>query len=118
MALNEYVISIPKEHISNIFGEFDHNIKQIEKTLGVSLIARDGELKILGESAAADKAVRVIEQLVNLARNGNVINDQNVNYALSLVFDDKEQALTEIDHDLIGFTLAGKPIKPKTIGQK
>ena len=118
MALNEFAVSIPKDHMTNIFGEFDHNIKQIEKTLGVSLIARGGELKIIGESVNAERAVRVIEQLVNLAKNGNIINDQNVNYALSLVFDDKETAITEIDHDLIGFTLAGKPIKPKTIGQK
>ncbi len=118
MALNEFVISIPKEHISNIFGEFDNNIKKIERTLGISLIARDGELKVIGELLNADRAVRVIEQLVGLAKNGNIINEQNVNYALSLVMDDNESALAEIDHDLIGFTLAGKPIKPKTIGQK
>ena len=110
MALNEFVISIPKEHISNIFGEFDNNIKKIERTLGISLIACDGELKVIGESLNADRAVRVIEQLVGLAKNGNIINEQNVNYALSLVMDDNESALTEIDHDLIGFTLAGKPI--------
>ena len=118
MSLNEIIISIPREHISNVFGEFDHNIKQIERTLGISVIARDGELKIIGDESKADKAVRVIEQLVNLAKNGNTISDQNVNYALSLVFDDKEAAISEIDRDLIGFTLAGKPIKPKTIGQK
>ncbi len=118
MSLNEIIISIPREHIANVFGEFDHNIKQIERTLGISVIARDGELKIIGDESKADKAVRVIEQLVNLAKNGNTISDQNVNYALSLVFDDKEAAISEIDRDLIGFTLAGKPIKPKTIGQK
>ena len=118
MEINEISISIPREFVSNIFGEFDHNIKIIERTLGVSVIARDGELKIIGDSSKADKAYRVISQLVNLASSGNTISDQNVNYALSLVFEDKESALSEIDKDLICFTLAGKPIKPKTLGQK
>lgn len=118
MEINELTISIPRESVSNIFGEFDHNIKNIERTLNVSVIARDGEIKIIGEHNSADKAYRVLTQLVSLASTGNTISDQNVNYALSLVFEDRESAISEIDKDLIGFTLAGKPIKPKTLGQK
>lgn len=118
MEINELTISIPREFVSNIFGEFDRNIKNIERTLNVSVIARDGEIKIIGDRNNVDKAHRVLSQLISLASTGNIISDQNVNYALSLVFEDKETALSEIDKDLIGFTLAGKPIKPKTLGQK
>lgn len=118
MGLNEINISIPRDDISNIFGEFDKNIKAIERTLGVSVIARDGSIKIIGEASGAERASRVINQLVLLASNGNTITDQNVNYALSLVMEDKEAAISEIDKDLVCFTLAGKPIKPKTLGQK
>ncbi len=118
MALNEISISIPRDYLTNIFGQFDRNIKQIEKTLGISVISRDGELKIIGEASNAEKAARVVHQLVNLAANGNEISDQNVNYALSLCMENKESAISEIDKDLVCFTLAGKPIRPKTIGQK
>ena len=118
MSIGETVISIPSEHAGNVFGEFDHNVKQIERTLNVTIIARGGAVKILGDPAAVDKASRVINQLIRLSETGNVINDQNVNYTLSLVFDDKEQEMALIDKEIIAFTVAGKPIKPKTLGQR
>ena len=118
MSIGETVINIPAEHISNVFGEFDHNIKLIERTLSVTIIMRDGSVKLLGDPAAVDKAARVINQLTALSVSGNVISDQNVNYTLSLVFDDKENEIAKIDKDIVAFTAAGKPVKPKTIGQR
>ena len=118
MSIGETIINIPAAHIGNVFGEFDHNIKLIERTLSVTIIARGESLKILGETSSVDKAARVINQLVSLSVSGNIINDQNVNYTLSLCFDDKEQEITAIDKEIIAFTAAGKPIKPKTLGQK
>lgn len=118
MALTETTVNIPGELIGNVFGGCDSNIKTIERTLNVSVVSRDGNIKCIGEEANVFKALRVINQLVTLAANGNVISEQNVNYCLSLCFEDKEQAIAEIDRDLIGFTISGKPIKPKTIGQK
>ena len=84
----------------------------------VTLISRDGATKIVGERAAAEKVQRILNQLVELARRGNTITEQNVDYAISLVFEDQEQQLVDIDKDLICHTLQGKPIKPKTLGQK
>ena len=72
----------------------------------------------MGERAAAEKVQRILNQLVELARRGNTITEQNVDYAISLVFEDQEQQLVDIDKDLICHTLQGKPIKPKTLGQK
>ena len=82
------------------------------------MISRDGATKIVGDTIAAQKAQRVLTQLVELAKRGNTITEQNVDYALSLVFEDQEEALVSIDKDLICHTLQGKPIKPKTLGQK
>jgi len=82
------------------------------------LISRDGVTKIVGDTIAAQKAQRVLTQLVELAKRGNTITEQNVDYAISLVFEDQEEALVSIDKDLICHTLQGKPIKPKTLGQK
>ena len=82
------------------------------------MISRDGATKIVGDTIAAQKAQRVLTQLVELAKRGNTITEQNVDYAISLVFEDQEETLVSIDKDLICHTLQGKPIKPKTLGQK
>lgn len=118
MSLNEIVIEMPAEHAKNVFGQFDFFIKKIEKTLSVTIVARDGELKILGSQVATTKAKNIINQLIELSKRGNIINEQNVDYAISLSFEDNEEALVEIDKELICHTINGKPIKPKTIGQK
>lgn len=118
MSLSELNIDIPAEHEKNVFGQFDVFAKKIERTFHVTLISRDGIIKILGEQSMAQKAYRVLSQLTELSRRGNTITEQNVNYAISLVFEDQEEEIVEIDKDLICHTLQGKPIKPKTLGQK
>lgn len=118
MSLSELIIDIPAEYEMNVFGQFDTYIKKIERTFRVTLISRDGATKIVGDTIAAQKAQRVLTQLVELAKRGNTITEQNVDYAISLVFEDQEEALVSIDKDLICHTLQGKPIKPKTLGQK
>lgn len=118
MSLSELIIDIPAEYEMNVFGQFDIYIKKIERTFHVTLISRDGATKIVGDTIAAQKAQRVLIQLVELAKRGNTITEQNVDYAISLVFEDQEEALVSIDKDLICHTLQGKPIKPKTLGQK
>lgn len=118
MSLAELMIDIPTEHERNIFGQFDAYAKKIERTLHVTLIVRDGTVKILGEQQFADKARRVLTQLSELSARGNTITEQNVDYAISLVFEDREEGIVEIDKELICHTLQGRPIKPKTLGQK
>lgn len=118
MSLSELNIDIPAEHEKNVFGQFDVFAKKIERTFHVTLISRDGMVKILGEQSLAQKAYRVLSQLTELSRRGNTITEQNVNYAISLVFEGQEEEIVEIDKDLICHTLQGKPIKPKTLGQK
>lgn len=118
MSLLETIIDVPAEHEKNVFGQFDAYVKLIEKTLNVTIIVRNGEIKIIGENDNVTKAKNVFTQLLALSRRGNTITEQNVNYALSLCFDNQESAIVEIDQDLICHTIAGKPIKPKTLGQK
>lgn len=118
MSILETIIDLPSEHESNIFGPFDVFAKKIEKTLHVTLIARDGNVKILGDEKSVDKAKRILTQLLELSRRGNTITEQNVDYAISLVFEDSEDTIVAIDKDMICHTMQGKPIKPKTLGQK
>ena len=118
MSLNEVSLRIPTEHMANVFGQFDANIKKIERTLGVTVVVRDDQLKIIGTPSAASGAQEVFEQLYELAKRGNVISEQNVNYALALLQEHKGSEMVEIDKDVICHTIQGKPVKPKTLGQK
>lgn len=118
MGILEKVMEVSAEHEKNVFGEFDKFAKKIERTLHVTLIARNGEVKILGESVYVEKAENVLLQLLELSKRGNVIEEQNVDYALSLAFEDNTDGLLQIDKEIICHTLQGKPIKPKTLGQK
>ena len=118
MSLSELMIDIPAEHERNVFGQFDAYAKELERTFHVTLIAREGKVKILGEDKNAEKARRVLDQLAALSKRGNEITEQNVDYAMSLVYEDQEEAMVEMDRELICHTLQGKPIKPKTLGQK
>lgn len=114
----EQLIEIPAEHERNIFGQFDEHIKKIERTLQVTLISRDSILKIVGPAPNVQKAEKIIRELLGLSVRGNTIQSQNVDYALSLTMEEKEAPLVEMDKDCICHTINGRPVKPKTLGQK
>lgn len=118
MSVVESILDIPAEHCSNVFGQFDSYVKKIERTLKVTIVARDSSVKIIGAQENVTKAVSVLENMVELSRRNGQVTEQNVDYALSLSFEEKENAILKIDNDIICRTIAGKPIKPKTIGQK
>ncbi len=114
----ERTIDIPVEHMSNVFGQFDMYMKKIERAFGVTVVIRENNMKILGNEQDIQKALRVFTQLFELSKRGNQITEQNVDYAISLTFEEKESAIVEIDKELICHTINGKPVKPKTLGQK
>lgn len=118
MSVIENIIDIPAEHQRNVFGQFDENIRKIEKTLHITVLSRDSELKIIGGEVNVSRGVAIIRELIKLSMNGCEINEQNVNYAISLSFDDSVSTLSELDENIICRTIAGKPIKPKTAGQQ
>lgn len=118
MSIIETIIDIPAEHEKNVCGPFDTFIKKIERTLRVTILSRDGEIKIIGPDATVLKAKSVFNNLIELSKRGEGITEQNVDYALALSFEGKDEKILEIDQDIICRTIHGKPIKPKTLGQK
>ena len=118
MSLNEISMELPAEHMTNVFGQFDLYVKKIERSLGVTVICRDEQVKILGDSARISNARQVLSQLIDLSKRGSAITEQNVDYAVSLVKEKETVTLAEIDDECVGYTVNGKPIKPKTLGQK
>lgn len=112
------LVDIDEQYVKAVFGHMDRYVKKIEKTLHVSVVYREEKLKIVGGEVNVKRAASVIESLVKLAEKGNEITEQNVDYALSLTVSDSTDVLLEIDNDIICRTINGKPIKPKTLGQK
>ena len=118
MSVIETMIDIPAEHERNVCGQFDAYLKKIERTLHVTMIARDGEIKLIGPEKTIGQAKSVFNNLIQLSMRGNTITEQNVDYALSLSFTENDDQILEIDKDIICRTIMGKPVKPKTLGQK
>lgn len=113
-----YQMEMPLEHMKKIFGYHDNYIRKLEQDLKVSIVDRNGTVKISGEEKMVKKAVSILSQLLEISKRGNEIEEQNVDYAITLGKEEQEQVLTEIDSDVICHTINGKPIKPKTLGQK
>ena len=116
----EQTVSMERvEEAVNIFGSFDENIKIIEHELSVSVVNRDGSLKIAGENGEnVIYGVKAIEGLLELSGRGEPINEQNVRYVLQLVKSGQEDKIGEVARDVLCVTAKGKPIKAKTLGQK
>lgn len=118
MGISEIKIEIPAKYQTSVFGQMDSYLKKIERSLSVTVILRDGVVKVIGSAVQVDQAKRVFSALVELAQRGNEITQQNVDYAISLCMENKEQVIVQMDKECISHTIQGKPIKPKTLGQK
>ena len=111
-------IALPAEHMQKIFGMQDAYVKKLERDFGVTIVDRNGEVTISGEEGMVKKAESVLEQLSIISARGNEIEEQSVDYAIAMGMEEQEKVITEIDTDCICHTINGKPIKPKTLGQK
>ncbi|MCD7716878.1 MAG: PhoH family protein [Lachnospiraceae bacterium] len=118
MSMSEKTLTISAGHETNVFGQFDKNIKKIERALHVTVLNRDDGIRVIGGPDNIARAGEIFENLSELSRRGNLITEQNVDYAIALAMDGKTSSLVEMDNDCICHTINGKPIKPKTLGQK
>ena len=116
--MEEISLQVPEKDLRNIFGEFDSHVKLLEKELSVSFILRGDQVKLSGQDT--DRARKVFDELLLLSKRGHQITDSDVRYALSI--EDKTDAdthpLVTLDSDVICHTVSGRPVKPKTLGQK
>ena len=118
MNIIETIVDLPAEYCAEVFVQFDEFAKKIERTLKVTIIDRNSQVKVIGPEHNVKNATGVLNSLCELAKRNGHITVQNVDYALSLAMENKEDAILEVDSDTICRTITGKPIKPKTIGQK
>ncbi len=111
-------LDLPAEHMQKIFGMQDAYVKKLERDFGVTIVDRNGGVTISGAENMARRAASVLEQLSIISGRGNEIEEQSVDYAITMGMEEKEKVITEIDTDCICHTVNGKQIRPKTLGQK
>ena len=117
--MSERIVDIERlEHTIALFGNFDQNINLIESQYDVAIICRGTDIKVTGEAENVDRAARAISALISLLNKGESINDQNIRYVFSLVSEGSEDKIETLTQDCVCITSKGKPIKPKTLGQK
>ncbi len=103
---------------TEIFGNFDENLKIIERNFDVSIVFRDSMIKIIGEDDPVQKAFRTLESLIKLIEKGETITSQQIHYCMDLVHENDEKHMSILADDVVCISCKGKPIKPKTVGQK
>lgn len=111
-------LDMPTEHMQKIFGMQDAYLKKLERDFKVTVVDRNGSIVITGEEENVKRASGVLQQLTIISKRGNEIEEQNVDYAITMGMEEKAEVISEIDADCICHTINGKPIKPKTLGQK
>jgi len=104
--------------VLNILGSFDENIKLLEKEYNVTVVCRGAEIKISGEPENTSRCRRALISLKELSDKKQTITEQNVRYAISMVEENREEEITSISDDCICVSAKGRPIRPKTVGQK
>ncbi len=111
-------LEIPMEHCLNIFGQCDRYIKKIERAFNVDIVNRDDSVMIRGDKKTAASVKEILNTLKTLSERGNTILEQDVDYAIAMGMEENEDALLQIDKEVICHTVSGRPVKPKTLGQK
>ena len=115
----EQILNVDRmEQAISLFGSFDENIRLVEQHYNTGIVSRGTDIKVSGEPEAVSKSVRAIEGLLRLINRGEQLNEQNVRYVLMLVDEGEEAEIPQLTSDSVCITSKGRPVKPKTIGQK
>jgi len=117
--MTEQIITLEAmEQAVSLFGSFDENIRIIEREFSVSIVSRGADLKIMGDAENVDRAVRAVNSILVYIKRGEMLTEQNIRYVISLVNEGNEDKLSSMTTDSVCITAKGRPIKPKTLGQK
>lgn len=117
--MDEHIIEVERmEQAVSLFGSYDANTRLIEQAYGVNILIRDTEIKISGEQPGVMMAAKAVNGLLHLIERGEQLTEQNVRYVMTLVNEGAEDTVRQLGGDTLCVTTKGKPIKPKTLGQK
>lgn len=116
---NRIELNIPNEYIQSIFGNFDSNIRKLERAFDIDYIQREGKLVITGGKSGVEAANYVIDEMMRILKGNGEITEQNLDYIISMAKENKtDENYAELDKSIICHTIQGRPVKAKTFGQK
>lgn len=118
MSQIEKKLQIDNENMIAIFGQYDSNIKKIEEVCKVQIVNRGDDIKIIGEEDEVIYAENILHSLEILAKKGEEITEQNVLYLLQTKEEGNLKEIEKVYNDFICMTMNGRPVRPKTLGQK
>ena len=101
-----------------IFGNGDQNVRLLESEFGVTAVCRGSELKFTGSEEGVTAALHAVQGMVTLMENRTPLDEQTVRYCINLAREGEEKRLQELTNDFVAVTAKGRPIHPKTLGQK
>lgn len=114
----KFLAADSQSQLSELFGSMDGNISAIEKQYGVSVVLRDGGIKIIGEEPGLSGAQQTLSALLRMSSQGRALSEQTIRYVSSMVADGAQQQLAELTSDGVCVTASGKVVRARTVGQK
>ena len=117
--MTKRMIEIPENiEVSELFGQFDSNMKLIEKAFNVSISLREDGVRITGEDISIDRAGNVVHMLITMLADNEKIDEQKILYAISVEQEGGGIDVSKLGSDCVAINVKGQPIKTKTFGQK
>lgn len=116
--MEQQKIQINNEYVSSVFGSFDSNIKKLEKEYSVTIVNRGDDILVSGDGNSVKKTTDILKALTAIAKSGQPIDEQNINYLISEANDNMLADAVKINGEVICLTINGRPLRPKTFGQK
>ena len=101
-----------------IFGSCDENIRLLEKEFSITAVCRGSQIKFSGEPEQVAAAHRAVEAMLTLLENHTPLEEQTVRYCISLAGAGEERRVKELTQDFVAVTAKGRPVRPKTLGQR
>ena len=109
----EYKINIPEEiDVQGLFGNYDSNVRSVEKFTGTEMSLRDSVLTIRGRDP--ELAARIIARLIDALNTEPELDAQKLNYLIEMEAGGKSFDEQKVSRDIICYTHTGRPLKPKT----
>ncbi len=101
-----------------VFGSCDENIRLLEREFEITAVCRGSEIKLCGEEEGVAGAARAIDAMLTLVANRTPLEEQTVRYCISLARSGEDAKVSELTGDFVAVTAKGRPVRPKTLGQK
>lgn len=101
-----------------LFGQYDRNLRLMEASFPVELLARGNTLTVKGNPKVVKEVERLVGELLKIVRKDEILRTQQVESAIDVIRSTGEKGQERVFSDVVYLTEKGKQIKPMTVQQK